>query len=180
MHKLPRSCGCRAFTLLELMMVIAILALLAVLSVPEFSRFIERARSASCAANLKAIGIATSLYVGENNGTFPIIETNPADPVYPEEVEAKSLLETLGPYGLDPGNLRCPADTAGPNYFARFGTSYEWRPVIDGENSIAPVLYTRRGARTVSPKRVRIAMDYSPVHHGRMNFVFADGRVRRF
>lgn len=170
----------QAFSLVELLVVMAIVAMLLTISMPEFNKTLDRARSTACAANLRQIGVATLLYVGENNSTYPIIETNPANPVYPEEIEARSMLETLGDYGLDAAALRCPSDLGGPNNFAKFGSSYDWRPIVDDENSLNPIIYTRRGARRVSPKRIRLVTDYEAVHNGRMNRLFADGRVQKF
>lgn len=170
----------RAFTLVELIAVMAIVALLVSLAIPEVQRFLERARSTACAGNLRGIGLAVRNYINDNDGTFPVIETNPGNPIYPEEVGARGMLESLEPYGLTSNMLRCPSDVRGPNYFAQRGTSYEWRPVIDGETAINPILYTRRGERQVNPARVRIVMDFTPVHNGRQNQLFADGRVRNF
>jgi prepilin-type N-terminal cleavage/methylation domain-containing protein/prepilin-type processing-associated H-X9-DG protein len=170
----------RAFTLVELIAVLALVSLLISLAIPEMQRFLERARSTACASNLRSIGLAVRNYINEHDGTFPVIETNPDNPIYPEEVQARGMLETLEPYGVTVNMLRCPSDLRGPDYFDQRGTSYEWRPVIDGENSVNPIFYTRRGARQVSPSRVRIVMDFTPVHNGRQNRLFADGRVRNF
>lgn len=172
--------SCRAFTILELLVVLAIVALLASLAVPEFNRFLDQARSTACAGNLRNIGIAVRGYISDHDGTFPVIETNPEEPIYPEEVEARGMLETLEDYGITLNTLRCQSDVAGPNYFAARGTSYEWRPLIDGENSLNPLMFTRRGERRVSPARVRICMDIAPVHGGRHNLLYGDGRIRKF
>lgn len=168
------------FTLLEILVVLTILALLLGLAVPELNRYIDRANSTACAANLRSIGLAVRNYINENDGTFPIIETNPDNPIYPDDVEARPMLETLEPYGITARTLRCPADVRGRNYFAQRGTSYEWRPVVDDENFQAPKIYTRRGERSVNPARVRLVIDIDAVHNGRQNQLYGDGRVRSF
>lgn len=170
----------RAFTLVELLVVLAIVGLLVGLGVPEFNRFFDRSRSTACLSNLRAIGASVRNYINDNDSTFPIIETNPADPIYPEEVEARGMLETLEPYGLTTTMLRCPADVRAKNYFAQRGTSYEWRPIVDDEPALNPIVFTRRGERRVSPSRVRLVIDIDAVHNGRNNQLFADGRVRGF
>lgn len=52
----------KAFTLIELLVVIAIIALLAAILFPVFARARENSRRASCASNLKQIGLATMQY----------------------------------------------------------------------------------------------------------------------
>ena len=69
----------RAFSLLELTLVIAIAAILAALVWPQYQRMLERARSVACMSNLRQIGIAVGTYLADNDNTFPFIEPNPAD-----------------------------------------------------------------------------------------------------
>jgi len=61
--------NCRdAFTLIELLLVIAILAILAAILLPALSRARESARRASCQNNLKQFGLVFKMYAGENRG----------------------------------------------------------------------------------------------------------------
>lgn len=61
----------QAFTLLELLAVIATVALLAALLVPGYNKTISKAQGARCMANLRQLGTAVAAYAGENNGAFP-------------------------------------------------------------------------------------------------------------
>src|SRR4051812_24405542 len=74
-----------AFTLVELLVVLAIIALLAALLLPAIARTKESGRSTGCLSNLHQIGIALQLYVEENQNKLPfmhdkstnvVVETN--------------------------------------------------------------------------------------------------------
>jgi general secretion pathway protein G len=69
----PHSPGAerRAFTLIELLTVIAILGILAAILIPTLGRVRGSARTAQSLSNLRQIGVAAQLYMDENKGWMP-------------------------------------------------------------------------------------------------------------
>ena len=58
----------KTFTLIELLVVIAIIAILAAILMPALSSARERAKTSTCANNLKNLAFAMQQYADNNNG----------------------------------------------------------------------------------------------------------------
>lgn len=170
----------RGFSLVELICVIVIIASLTSLAMPTIQDAFAKADRVACVSNLRQLSALALLAAQDNDGQFPYIEPDPTSPIYDKypELHAKDLYDTLQPYGATPELMRCRADVRGPNYFASRRTSYEWRPLIDGEPTLTPKVYGHHGEFLVNPSRYRLMFDYESVHGGRRNVVFMDGSVR--
>lgn len=83
-----RRAGClRAFTLVELLVVVSVVALLISILLPSLRRARDVAKFVACGSNLRQIGTAIQLYASENGGLIP---RGPA-PGAPPDFEADDL-----------------------------------------------------------------------------------------
>jgi prepilin-type N-terminal cleavage/methylation domain len=68
-----------AFTLIELLTVIAIIGVLAAILIPVVGRVRQSARTAHCIKNLQNIGAAFQLYAADNKGLYPALRWRSQD-----------------------------------------------------------------------------------------------------
>ena len=118
-----------AFTLLELMVVMAIIAVLATISWPWFHRMIYRAQAAACNRNLGGIGVGLQLYLADHDNTFPKLVAARASATDPEP----ALDTELKDYCRDSSVWQCKGDVE--KIWQKTGTSYFWNSTLNGQNA---------------------------------------------
>ena len=133
---LPRR---QAFTLVELLVVIAVIAILASLILPSLARAKEQARTTICTSNVRQMMLAMSMYVNEYT-RYPSVYTWGPDPNYLQYWQ-----DSLTPY-LTPAKtntvFRCPSYKHFPPFRADAGLV--WIPyAVYGYNSQTPYSLSR-------------------------------------
>lgn len=105
----PRNPGIKpgksgAFTLIELLIVIAIIAILAAILFPVFAKAREKARQASCLSNEKQIGLAILQYVQDYDEKYPGFASTAGTN------HGAGWVPGMMPYNKSNGVLKCPDD----------------------------------------------------------------------
>ncbi len=119
----------RAFTLIELLLVIAIIAILAAMLLPALNRVRSEGKRITCENHLKQLALCVPMYAADNAGRLP--DNNPgAQPentwvpgnlLRPSDATNQVLIRQskLFPYANHPGVYRCPADPSQSNGLPR-------------------------------------------------------------
>jgi prepilin-type N-terminal cleavage/methylation domain-containing protein/prepilin-type processing-associated H-X9-DG protein len=174
-----------AFTLIELLVVIAIIAVLASLAYAGAGAMIGKGHTTKCLANMRQIGAAMQMFVGDNDGRLPGTS------------HGVSWTNSLGAYLGTNFIGKCPAV---PEHRAR--VSYGWNDslALDGEGirlvasrtpsatmAVAELATNqssehfhfvggRGGAGRVTPNQFKAAVNVE-VHNGSANYLFVDGHA---
>lgn len=203
-HEDPDLLPRRAFTLVELLVVLAIISVLLSILLPSLHLVKVRAFRTGCMSNLKQIDLAMRLYLGDSESTFPCAE----DPL-PKGYwlwMGRGWRSFVKPYlggAIDVNNpsvLLCPEDRADPTKYE--STSYAYSMAFyhspeqidamsdksDTYTSPRPSIPQRIG-NVANPSAKILIGEWSSNHfpidseqgwwnwQGARSFLFADGQV---
>ena len=173
----------RAFTLIQILVVIAIIVILSGFLFAAVAKARASAAHARCAAQLHDIGQMLQMYFGENRNTLPKVNTMPS--LRPPLNSYPSLVQLLAPYARGGTRVfQCPADQIthpAPDaplgfetYFAREQSSYYWIENVS--------IYASRITELRNSDSVPLVQEYEPFHgragaSGSMNRLYADLHV---
>ena len=191
----------RAFSLVELLVVLAIISLLTAILLPVLATARSQARQTVCVSNLRQIGQGFAMYQQDYDGYFPYA----ADPAAHTRIEIMrlyfpqfaadiprigSIQDVLQPYVQSKEIFACPSDVgfenfentdmgagAAPTSYLQYGTSYYYR------NVFAPC--HTNDANLTHAATTSLMEDAVGFWHGsvspvalRYNILFADGHVK--
>ena len=170
----------RAFTLLELLIVVAIIAVLAAFLFPVVRGSKENAPRSSCQSNLKQIGLGFMQYVQDYNAILPPTQSG----------TSFGWADAVQPYIKSWQIFQCPSaknkTQPSTDYFfnARVSRGFvpnirtSSRTILLGEGSDdAP---TWANLRQLPPKWLLDKTSPAFRHLGTANYLFADGHVKAF
>jgi prepilin-type N-terminal cleavage/methylation domain-containing protein/prepilin-type processing-associated H-X9-DG protein len=175
-----------AFTLIELVVVIAIIAILAGLLLPVLGRTKESGKAAACLSNLHQIGIALQLYVQDNNNHLPYMRDKSLTTTNEYPPPDLVLSNYLGNLNI----LKCPSDVwssdkpkplpqAGLTWFDQTGSSFSWNSLLNGEDAE----HLSALGLSFDPHQMPLMYDKEKFHQARgpkkeVNFLYADGHLK--
>lgn len=84
----------KAFTLVEMLVVIAIIATLAALLFPAISGMQERGKITADLNNLRQLGLATQLYLNDNDGTYFLPTINWMQQLHPKYLSSWKIFKS--------------------------------------------------------------------------------------
>ena len=151
----------RAFTLIEILVVLAVIGTLAGIGIPVTRSVIRKSRQAACLNQLRSLGVGLESYLQEHNQIMPDLEAGRAS-----KTEDVPVLDTvLLPYLETADAFHCPEDR---EQFAKSGSSYSWNSLVSGKRLSDAFVFG------ISEDRIPLILDKESWHPDGVNFLYPD------
>ncbi len=161
----------RAFTLIEIIVVIAIISILVAIAYPVSQRMVAGGRAAACLSNLRQLGGGLSAYLNENDMKMPTLQLG-RDSI---SQDVPVIDNTLDKYVPDKRVFACPGDDK--NLATTTGTSYFWNVALNGQALVNLSFLT-----VTDTTHIPILSDkegFHPYLQNKVNVLYADGHVTK-
>jgi prepilin-type processing-associated H-X9-DG protein len=186
--------GCRAMTLVDVLVVIAVLAVLVALFLPMLARTKGGPGPRNCPSNLKQIGLAYRMWANDNNGKYPmqVAVTNGGTLELATGINAWINFQAMSNELSTPKILICPTDTK--HFVAtKFGAGFDNHNVsyfvgLEADQSDPQTVLSGDSNFEISGTPVKsgllLVSSNTPIawsaarHKFRGNIVLADGSVQ--
>lgn len=109
-HSFSPSARQKAFTLIEILVVIAIISLLAAILFPVFSRSRENARRSSCSTSMRFMALGIRQYAQDYDERMPLVAVNDT----PSAAQCYGWQDGILPYTKSPLAFQCLSDPTFP------------------------------------------------------------------
>jgi prepilin-type N-terminal cleavage/methylation domain-containing protein/prepilin-type processing-associated H-X9-DG protein len=169
--------GKRAFTLVELLVVISIIGILASLLLPVIAKGKAGAQATQCLSNLRQLGVGLQLFVDQNNQRMPTmydrpVTTNPFMTNFPSSPD-RVLSNFVGAAQV----WKCPADDQ--QLYLKTGSSYAWNVLVNGQAEDRFRIFSIN----FKSHQVPMFFDKESFHRARgedkaVNYLYADGHIK--
>jgi prepilin-type N-terminal cleavage/methylation domain-containing protein/prepilin-type processing-associated H-X9-DG protein len=178
----------RAFTLVELLVVVSIIGILCAVMIPTVGHARARAKKVACGAVLHGLSVGMKAYLSQYGERYPSAAEMPSVNTSLPALPVALKDEVTAASGTQPGRAwRCPADNIGyvrssdnrafDSYFAGETLSYEYNLILGGKRLEQYFLYPVLGT-----SGTLVLADFDAFHgpkgrHSSTNLLFADGHV---
>lgn len=193
----------RAFTLVEMLVVIAVIGIVAAILFPVFAQARRRGQQTACLSNLRQLGQAAFLYMQDSDDVFPLggdasdVDTNAWEfsqggkywpiarnlrlmpDVVAAQVKDKRLWECPGDNGFNEGGRHenLPLD-ASPTCFDAFGMSYLYVTLLGmDQQTLTSVRAWSQKSPYSEHEPADIPLFYDQVGHWHGGSEYAAGRL---
>ncbi len=180
----------RAFTLVELLVVIVIIGILAALLIPALKSAKAHGKTVACLSQLKQIGVASLAFAEEGNERFPattmLRETNrflsPLQPVS-RELRSPRLFLCPADTARDAGTNLTLLDRTNTSYFVSFSArANQPQSILMGDRNITEIIaaggFPTRVTGRMGLSRTNTFGWWRDMHQWKGNLLLADGSAR--